>query len=180
MNLKREERAALFHGETPRIVREKKPCDPGLVISLSSKLSIEVKGVRRTKADLWRVDYLVRDDRPHLLRRVPTTDRPRKDQHGKVIEPDQAFSRIDSSYTTTNHLAVPDAGEAVDDLTLQRYTRDARLRELEDISGFRAAAESVLAAIRERTEIQPTLRRELWPLQRELNRVLERERRKAA
>jgi hypothetical protein len=180
VRLTREERSALFHREIPRITRERKPCDPGIVIPLSAKLSIEVTAVVRTKAKLWRVDYTIRDDRPHLLRRVPTTDRPRKDLNGRVIEPDASFARIDSSYTTTEHLAVPDAGEAVDDVTLDRFTQRARATEAQDIIRFSAALESVLAALRERADRQPTLRRELWPLQREANRLLDRERRRVA
>lgn len=180
MRLTRQERAALFHRETPRITREQKPCESGLVIVLSPKLSIEVTAVVRTKAKLWRVDYLIRDDRPHLLRRVPTTDRPRKDKDGKVIEPDEAYSSIDSAYTSSPHLAIKDAGEAVDQATLKEFSIRARENEAQAIEQFAVALESVLSAIRERVEVQPTLRRELWPLQREANRFLERERRKAA
>ena len=180
MKLTRDERAALFHREVPRITREAKPCDAGIVIVLSPKLSIEVTAVIRTKAKLWRVDYAIRDDRPHLLRRVPTTDRPRKDSQGRVLEPDENFARVDSSYTTTSHLAVPDAGEAVDDVTLDAFTKRARETEAQEIALLAASLESVLAAVRERARVQPTLRRELWPLQREANRLLERERRRAA
>ena len=180
MKLTRDERAALFHREVPRITRERKPCDPGIVICLSPKLSIEVTAVIRTKAKLWRVDYAIRDDRPHLLRRVPTTDRPRKDSRGRVIEPDEGFARVDSSYTTTSHLAVPDAGEAVDDVTLDHFTRRARENEAQEIALLAASLESVLASLRERAKTQPTIRRRIWPLQRELSRFVESERRRAA
>ena len=97
-----------------------------------------------------------------------------------MIEPDEGFARVDSSYTTTSHLAVPDAGEAVDDVTLDHFTRRARENEAQEIALLAASLESVLAAVRERARVQPTLRRELWPLQREANRLLERERRRAA
>jgi hypothetical protein len=180
VKLTHEERAALFHGQAPAITRKTKPCEPGEVTVLSARLSIEATAVRRVKADTWLVEYMIRDNRPRLLRRVPTTDKPRKDANGKVIQPDDAYARIDSSYTSTSHAAVTDSGEGVEDDYLDRFTKRAREREAGDTTDVIVAAEKVLDAIKERAKVQPSIRRAYWPLRRELERMIEGERNKAA
>lgn len=74
--------------------------------------------------------------------------------------------------------------EAVDDLTQKRITREARDREVLATAQVIAAAQDVLAAVRERADANPEFKREarltMHRIRRELDRFIERQKRKAA
>lgn len=104
-----------------------------------------------------------------------TRDEPRiparRSQQGYTHSPFQGMDRGDEGGAEL---------EAVDELTQRRFTKEAREREFEDVAGVVVAAEAVLDAIKARSEEIPSLRRTYWPVRRELDRFIEREKRKAA
>lgn len=118
LRLTREQQFLLSHGGKPRIAfPAAKPCpvEPGFVRKLSPKLSIEVTGVRRTKMGEWVIDYLVRDERPILMRRVPPVHTP-ESHDGFVPPPSKAdieIARLEGSYTRSSHGSIRDGGDAV-------------------------------------------------------------------
>jgi hypothetical protein len=129
-----------------------------------------------------------RDFRARIPRRTPSVfDVPDLDDSGNPIPPtSDAITEATETgnYTSSHALSVPDCEEAVDPFTQSRITKEARERRTKASTDVIAAAEDVMAAIRERAESSPDFKREakltLHRMRRELDRFIERERRKAA
>lgn len=143
LKLTREQRFMLFHGSNPRIAfSAKDPCPAkvGDVLKLSPKLSIEVRGVRRTKQGEWVIEYMVKDERPIFMRRVPPVHTP-ESIAGFVAPPTTAdieVARVQGSYCRSSHGAVPDGDEAVPEvdhtlIEMRARTRFAEQRETERV-----------------------------------------------
>ena len=125
--LSRAQRAKLSAGECPGITGEGPcPVSKGEVIEVKGEaLTLRVVGIERT-VDTWKLRYEVTDRREdiRLLRRTPPVVPPR----GEFDEPDaEAVKRAarESSYTSSSAAAVSDAGEAVDEATQKRFTKEA-------------------------------------------------------
>lgn len=143
-SLTHEQRFLIFRGAAPSITfPAAKPCPAkkGDVKPLSGTVSIEVLDVRRSPdAKVWVLDYLVNDQRPNLLRRVPQVHLPEKDETGAIKPPtkgDIEAARIESSYTHSPRDAVPSAGEGLPEadtnlLTMRARTKMAERRRAED------------------------------------------------
>lgn len=116
--LTREERSHLAHGGEGPIVR---PVEPswklGEFLEVASNLWIKPLAVH-LRADHYRTQFMVRDFRARLLRRVPNAwEPPELDEHGiPVPHTQQAIeeARIDGNYTSSAALSIHDAGDAMD------------------------------------------------------------------
>lgn len=173
-NLTHEQRFLIFRGAAPSITfPAAKPCPAkkGDIKRLSGTVSIEVRDVRRSPdAKVWVLDYLVNDQRPNLLRRVPQVHLPEKDETGAIKPPtkgDIEAARIESSYTHSPRDAVPSAGEGLPEadtnlLTMRARTKMAERRrdnrtEDDDRREFRALTSSIkeTAVIMRRQGVDP-------------------------
>jgi len=169
--LTREQRAALFAGETPKLTFPgSRPCPvkAGHIERLSSNVELEVTSVRRTRKGDWSLAYELRNNRL-----------------GSRFLAQQAGQYHPAQYVTSPAGSIDqEAGEAVDELTQKRITREARGREREQAAEVIAAAEDVMAAIKARADASPEFRREarltIHRMRRELDRLIERQRRKVA
>jgi hypothetical protein len=132
-----EERRRISHGDYSSIVR---PLPPEWVVGawLAVAADLEI----RPEEPLWRrgsyrIPFGVRDFRVRLLRRAPRMAEAQLDSEGRPLEPGPtavAAARLDGSYTRSYRDAVPDAGDAVDDETLERFAREAgKLGELREL-----------------------------------------------
>lgn len=138
----------------------------------------------------WRITFDLRDFRTHLVRRVPPMfDPPELDSYGEPIPPRAGAimrARLDGSYTASHELAVPEDDEAPDPIEIDDYraSRESKARQVQAQADLIAAAENVMAAIKERAEASPDFQRKgrltLHRIRRELDRFIERERRKVA
>lgn len=133
LTLTREQRADFFRGHPPTIKGPGKcPVAVGYVHALSPKLSFTVTAIRKPQRGGWSLDYTVSDrrDAPRLLRRVPPAHDFGKDKDDRVRPPTAGEIRDaaeDSAYARSQHDLVPEAGEAVDELSQRRYTEQAHL-----------------------------------------------------
>lgn len=163
--LTRQQRAALFAGEAPRIYGPRRvvingqehwrlrkcPVKKGDVVKLSRLMDLKVVRVDSVKGGGWRLQYEIHDrrDPTRLLRRtppatpigpdsLPTSDEIRKDAQV-------------SAYTSNPAGTVRGAGLAVDELTQRRITQQAH-----DHAGHQ---QIVNQARRERYELERRLGR---------------------
>lgn len=167
MKLTREERRKLFAGIPVKLIfpgSEPCPYPIGHIEVLSKHVRLEVTEIRRTAEGDHSLGYTLHNDK--------LGERYMARQHGQV-HPEQYVTSPAGGFDT-------EAGAAVDDFTQKRITREARERERQEMADVVVAAENVLNAIKARTETQPSMRRAYWPLRRELDRMLEREKRKIA
>jgi hypothetical protein len=129
VKLTTKQRTALFHGEHPRIVYPgARPCPVGSgdVLQLSSRVSLTVIAVRRTKHGEWLVSYTVRDDRPNMLRaRLPADPTPFK---GDLDQEAEQIAALESAYTSNYRDSLPGAGDAPTHSELKELTIDAHKR----------------------------------------------------
>lgn len=150
MKLTREQRSALFGGELPRIAGEGEcPWKPGQVYQLSERVKLTVLEIRKVKPKMirgkrigegWSLRYSVADERdnPRLLRPTPhpadfDAMRKNRDQYGFPLgDPDDPRvlreAGIDSAYTSNRGVAMADAGEAVGEDWLKRFSKEAGQR----------------------------------------------------
>lgn len=133
MKLTREQRFLLMRGTCPRIAF---PADDapevkkGQSVKLSKNVEIEITGLTRTKKGEIVVEYVLRDFRATLLRRLPQVHTPVSDAEGYVRPPGDdeiEAARLDSGYTHSRHGAIEDAGEAVPEIDQAKLTTAARL-----------------------------------------------------
>lgn len=154
MKLTQEQRAELFAGDHPRITfpgDEPCPVEPGHIHKLSSEVEIEVMGVTETKRGEWRVDYVLRDQRPDLLRRVPPVHDPRREaKRGEPVGDELRRAARESSTTHSQAEAVADAGERVPESYQELLSAEGVQRDLarEDDQKRAVALEVRLAEVR--------------------------------
>jgi hypothetical protein len=126
LNLTRGQKAKLSAGECPGLTGTGTcPVERGDEVQVAANLTIRVVRVDGTPQG-WKLRYELHDrrDPARLLRRTPPVVVPRGEDH-----PDEdAIKRAarESSYTTSPVSAISDAGEAVDEKTQQRFTKEAR------------------------------------------------------
>lgn len=117
IRLSRTERAAIFAGDHPRLTfpgDRECPVAPGHIHPLSASVSLEVLAVKRTKGGEWRLDYLLRDNRPQFVRRVPPIHDARKEaERGEPSGEELRRAARESAVTHSPAEAVADAGEVV-------------------------------------------------------------------
>lgn len=139
MRLSKEQRAELFAGRAPDIhvgrVDGKWSVQVGQVVRLSRKLAIEVLRVDPQKGGRGKVRYVVHDfrDPPRLLRRTPPVVVPEAD--GAATPDSISRAAGESSYTGSPAGAITDAGEAVDERSQDRFSRESqqeRVRRMAD------------------------------------------------
>lgn len=161
MRLSREQRKALFAGDAPaiygprKLVRElegggrrvtllyeKCPVEPGDEIRLSPKLTVRVLQVIPRRGGGWQLRYEVHNKRDpvRMLRRTPPVVVPEGPENAPTEDAIKKAAQ-ESSYTGSPVGAISDAGDAVDEVTQKRFTREAT-------EGFKAHLE------RERRERQ--------------------------
>lgn len=192
MKVTREQRFLLMRAGHPRIAFDgKKPCPVkvGHVQRLSPRVELEVTGIQRTKKGEWVIEYLVRDDRPNLLRRTPQVHRFKADERGYVAPPtlgDIEAARLDSSYTHSTHGAITDAGEAVPDvdqnlLSMRAKTKWAEREQTERPEEVaRRVARTVAAQVKEVAVLQARSGVDPQPFLADLQRRLAEQRDLAA
>lgn len=136
MKLTRYERTAILRGDRPALIwpgDQECPVEPGDEIRVASEVSVVVHRIRRNDKNDHMVlprDYVLRDFRPRLLRRVPPVfDPPQVNESGDPIPPTAdaiADARLEGSYTTSSARGIADAGEGVGDETLREFDVKAR------------------------------------------------------
>lgn len=172
MKLTREQRAAIFAGELPRIAGEGEcPWKPGDTYRASAKVTVTVLEVRPVKPRLvrgvmskpgWSLRYVVEDlrDHPRLLRPNPhpmdfDAMRKARDEYGYPLDPPDPDTLrqagIESAYTSSRASGIEDAGEAVGETTLKQFAEEARqrLRRERQAEYDRKMARSRAASLRE-------------------------------
>lgn len=191
--LHKDERDALARGDgsilRPKADHLPKPRLPsGEWLEIRSNLHVKLSAQQVTeKGYRYEVTHL-RDFRARFPRRTPSVfDVPDLDSFGQPVPP--TVGAIEDAteagnYTSSHALAVPDCGETVDPFTQKRITADARMRERQASAEMIVAAQDVLDAIRERSEASPDFQREarltIHRMRRELDRFIQRQKRKAA
>lgn len=141
--LTRELRKQLCAGKTPSITGEGEcPVARGHREPIAKNLDLVVDQIHPRRGGGWRVLYTLEDrrDAPRLLRRTPPVVVPEPDNRLPTAEAIKQGAQ-ESSYTSSPAGAITDAGEAVDEQTQDRFTREAA-------EGFKAQLE------RERRERQ--------------------------
>lgn len=95
---------------------------------------IEIRKVVRHKSGIWRVLFDVHDRRMHkrLIRRKPPAM-----PFGDETEMDDDLARVEGAYTANPKAAI-DHLEAVDDDTLKKFTKEAKVRLAENRKQFHA------------------------------------------
>lgn len=139
-----EERAAIFRGDHPQIVRE--PGDElpelGRSYELSDLVSVTFTHEGRNKRSEVKYRYRVfdqRGDRPRILRRNPPALRPEEARHDRVHPPtagDIRKAAEDSAYASggARDTLIEDAGEAPSEQAIENFGRAGRLRRALEIS----------------------------------------------
>lgn len=151
MKLTRQQRSLLFAGATPRFVypgADPCPVKAGHVEVLSVHVRLEVTGVRRTaKGD-------------HTL--VYTLHNNRLGQRFLAVQDGQLPGRDDGQYNFSGGSGVdPEAGEAVDDFTQRRITKDSRAKTRRDLEAMIVAMEGIRDALDQQVKDNPQLRAEI-------------------
>lgn len=163
MPLTLEQRHALFDGENPPKITypgdEPCPVEKGHVETLSAHVWLAVVDVRRTSKGDHSLVYELHNE--NLGSRYPAK------QHGQ-LHPEQ--------YVSSPAGAIDD--QAVDDFTQRRFTREAKDRERKAKGELIAAAEEFLSELKKVDTA--AARRAYWPVRREVDRLIERERRRVA
>lgn len=137
-SLTHAQKTKLAAGECPGITGKGEcPVTKDQVIPVRTDLTIRVVGVDRPDPVTWRLRYEVLDKRQRvrLLRRTPPVVPPRKDE-----TPDaEAIKRAswESSYTSSHRSEIDDAGEAVDEQTQERFSKEGRERFAADLEAER-------------------------------------------
>ncbi len=155
MRLTRSQRSQLFEGDCPKITYPgATPCpvEVGHVEVLSAHVRLEITGVRRTKKGEWSLVYTLHNNR--IGQRFLAV------QDGQ-LHPQQ--------YAHSGGSAVdPECGEAVDEFTQRKITRDSRDRTRRELEEMVAAMEQVRSALDEQVKARPDLARavskELWQI----------------
>jgi hypothetical protein len=114
--LTRQERSAIAHGSAA-VIRPIKPAwSKGDTLEAASRVWATVETVKWTKRG-YRTTFLVRDDRPTLMRRTPKVfEPPELDEFGHPIKHTKEAieaARIDGGYTQDPSQAVSTGGEGV-------------------------------------------------------------------
>jgi hypothetical protein len=168
VKLTRDQRNALFAGQKPKLTfpgEEDCPVEVGHVETLSSNVSFEVTAIDKTKDGEHSLRYTVHDKRSHhrFLAR----------QQGQMPNPNLNYVNNPSRGIDL------DAGEAVDEFTQQRITKESHSRQAHATADLIAAAEEFITTLNERF---PNGQARLMKhrIRKELERFIERQRRKAA
>lgn len=155
LRLTRAQRKALFAGEHPRITvtenwaeewRERiEPC----AIKLSSKVSLKVSGIHEGDDGQLVALYLVRDDRPRLLRARTRSagyeEGLREDLTGaELVKASEA-----SAYTHSPGAALRGSGEEVSRADQERYAKESNAPALQKLREDRFALRAALDRIRD-------------------------------
>lgn len=155
MKLTREQRVMLFAGEHPRIsfpASEPCPARVGEVVHLSREVEIEVLAIVETKTKDWRIDYVLRDMRANLMRRVPPVhDAKREAERGDPGPEELRRAARESAVTHSPLEAVPgDGGELVEPEVQAEFTMEAIQKDLSRQEGTKrqAGLEAELARVR--------------------------------
>lgn len=192
--LTREQRSSLFSGQPVKITfpgDEECPVSVGHIEVLSANVRLEVTAIDKTKdrktgETLYLLRYTLFND--NLGRRFLAKQ---QGQRGGVWpRSDDPHGDEERTGSTGQYAANPgggmdhEAGEAVDEFTQQRITKESRQKGAQATADLIAAAEEVQRAIRERAESSPEFKREarltMHRIRRELDRFIERQKRKAA
>lgn len=117
------------------LLYEKCPVCPGDEIRLSPKLTIRVLQVIPRRGGGWQLRYELNDRRDpvRMLRRTPPVVVPEGPGSAPTENAIKSAAQ-ESSYTGSPHGAITDAGEAVDEVTQKRFTKEAE-------TGFEAQLE---------------------------------------
>lgn len=142
--LSAEERAAIFRGDHPQIVRAPDDELPELHhnYELSDLVSVTFTHEGRNKRSEVKYRYRVfdqRGDRPRILRRNPPALRPEEARHDRVHPPTAGEIRRaaeDSAYASggARDTLIEDAGEAPAERHVANFGRAGRLRRALEIS----------------------------------------------
>lgn len=153
--LNREQKLAILDGERPKLTwprSEPCPVEEGQTVKLEPRVWITVQRIRFSQSH-WVAEYLVRDDRPRLLRAglTPTVTRRSQRRHWTPAE--------EHGYTNHAGNALPDEPEAVSDDDLRRFRvkaderfaahREQTAAEEEQIKQEKAIREQLKSAVRE-------------------------------
>lgn len=136
IRLTRAQREKLKVGECPGITGTGKcPVGRDDVIVVVKGLEVRVLRVD-PKANGWKLHYEVRDRRDpvRLVRRTPPVVAPRADNPNEDVIRQAAR---ESSYTSSPRSAITDAGEAVDEKTVERYAQENGKRFRDDLEAER-------------------------------------------
>lgn len=133
----RELRVQLLAGKAPSITGEGDcPISRGHREPIVKNLDLIVDQIHPRKGGGWRILYVIEDkrDAPRLLRRTPPVVVPEPDKRAPTAEAIKQGAQ-ESSYTSTPVGAITDAGEAVDERTQDRFSREGqqdRVRRMAD------------------------------------------------
>lgn len=136
LQLTRTQRAKLIAGECPGIVGKGRcPVERGYEHRVLKNLTLRVLRVDARPGG-WKLHYEVTNsaDPIRLLRRTPPVVPPSGDG-GMLEESQEKRAARESSYTSSPVSAIEDAGEAVDEQTQDRYSREGtqeRVRRIAD------------------------------------------------
>lgn len=197
LKLTREQRRQLLNHERPKIAGQGTcPVAPGHTIDLTRHVTFTVDEVRMVKGGGWSLRYTLTDrrDPARKLRRTPaahleTGDR---DEYGNPKPPtasEIARAARESAYTS-GATSLADAGEAIDEQTQRRYTKEAHtfdeLRERRRREAWQTEQDALsvlqrFALERERAERLGTdVHRELAALERTVANMRRKNNRRAA
>jgi hypothetical protein len=146
LRLTKAQRSGLFAGEHPRIsltISEAAAVEVGDVHHLSSNVAITVLGKQIRRGGTVVLDYMLRDDRPRLLRGSAKDidfEQLRDDVdelgHRRDLDPaERRRAAEDSGYTPSARAAMANEPEAVDQATQERLTKESRAGRLDRWEG---------------------------------------------
>lgn len=124
LRLTRAQRKALFAGEHPRIGWPKnREYSWPQVHQLSSKVSIEIVGCERVNEGDWNLHYVVKDDRPRLLRARTRSAAVEQEDH--LEGRDLRKASEESAYTSNPGASLRGTGEEVSREEQERFAKES-------------------------------------------------------
>jgi hypothetical protein len=189
LKLTREQREAFFAGQAPSIGGEGKcPVGKGYVYTLSTKLTLEVTGIRTRKGGGWSLAYVVFDrrDPTRLLRSTPPVhmEEWERYQHRAPTEAEIEEAAEESAYTSNREGAIDSAeGPSREHLKLyaMESSQDRMARRVkEQRQGEQRALSDRLRELEEAMRTNPNLQRYLNRIEQSVRQAEARKRRDAA
>lgn len=178
LSLTRAQRKALFAGEHPRITftEQKFRSLPEhlLFITLSTKVGLKVVGFELAQKDEWVLLYVVRDDRPRLLRARTRSAGYEEGLRDDLVGAELVKASEASGYTHSPGAALRGSGEEVSRADQERFKKQSTDPALQELRGHRADVKATLDRIRDNPLLhgRGTFGSELRFAERKIEKVL--------
>lgn len=150
LSLTRQQRKALFAGEHPRITVPLSGVVPPVthVQVLSTKVSFEVVGAEKVD-DVWNLHYVVKDDRPRLLRARTRSAGYEEGLRDDLVGAELVKASEASGYTHSPGAALRGSGEEVSRADQERFKKQSSDPALQLLRSHRAEVKGALDRIRD-------------------------------